>query len=344
MNPQSTCHRPRRYPRLSTSLTCCGLALLVASPGVLEAEVTMETVAYGGWTNCVRLSNPAIEVVATTDVGPRVMRLARIGGTNIFKEWPDQLGKTGGKEWRIYGGHRLWHAPEVQPRTYAPDNEAVKWKWTGKSLTLTQNVESQTGLQKEVELFLHGSEPEVEVVHRLINRSPWDITAAPWALSVCQGPGRALVPQEPVVPHSQKLLPGRTMSLWGYTDMADPRYWWGTHFVGVSSDEAIRTSQKIGFMNTTGWAAFQRGNEVFLKRFGWFPGATYTDLGCNLEVFTSGDMLELETLGPETSIPPGGTVEHTERWYVFAAELGGDNAKLKESLDPLVARTRPVTR
>ena len=31
-----------------------------------------------------------------------------------------EKGKTGGSEWHIYGGHRLWHAPEVMPRTYYP--------------------------------------------------------------------------------------------------------------------------------------------------------------------------------------------------------------------------------
>ena len=30
----------------------------------------------------------------------------------LFKEYDEQMGKTGGDEWRIYGGHRLWIAPE----------------------------------------------------------------------------------------------------------------------------------------------------------------------------------------------------------------------------------------
>ena len=95
----------------------------------------LQKTPYGGWKNCIRLTNAEIELIATTDVGPRVIRLGFIGGQNLFKEWKDQLGKTGSDKWVIYGGHRLWHAPEVMPRTYAPDNGPVEYAWDGISGT-----------------------------------------------------------------------------------------------------------------------------------------------------------------------------------------------------------------
>ncbi|MCJ7665262.1 MAG: DUF4380 domain-containing protein, partial [Actinobacteria bacterium] len=87
--------------------------------------VLIKNYKFGGWENCLRLENDEIELVATTDVGPRIIRLGFKGGQNLFKEFGDQLGKTGGDQWRIYGGHRLWHAPEAVPRTYFPDNKPV---------------------------------------------------------------------------------------------------------------------------------------------------------------------------------------------------------------------------
>jgi hypothetical protein len=317
-------------------------AVLVSALLPLHAQIHMEKISYGGWPNCIRLANGQLELIATTDVGPRLLHLARPGGTNLFKEWPDQLGKTGGEEWRIYGGHRLWHAPEVRPRTYAPDNDPVQVDWDGRRLRLTQRVEASTGLQKEIEVALSTNQPAATVTHRLHNRSQWDIEVAPWALTVCQGPGRAIVPQEPPVPHSERLLPVRTMALWGYTDMQDPRYTWGTRFVQLRSDPERRTSQKVGFLNTQGWAAFARGEEVFLKRFAFDPRATYADLGCNTEIYTNGDMLELETLGPLTRVAPGATVEHVERWYLFRAALGPSDAELDAALVPLLRQTEPV--
>jgi len=311
---------------------------------VCGAEIKMETISYGGWSDCIRLGNGQIELVATTQVGPRIIRLAFVGGANLFKEWPDQVGKTGGDEWRIYGGHRLWHGPEAKPRSYSPDNAPVKWDWDGHRLKLSQAVERLTGLQKEMEVELAPDAAKVTVRHRLINHNLWGITAAPWAMSVCLGPGRAIVPQEPFVSHDDEVLPPRSMTLWGYTDMQDPRYLWGTKQVQMRSDPARTTSQKIGFRNTLGWAAFVRGEEVFVKRFPFDPGATYADFGCNTEVYTSGDMLELETLGPLSTLAPGASVEHVEQWHLFRARIGEEDAAVDATLGPLVRRTNPVTR
>ena len=86
----------------------------------------MEKIVYTGWPNCYRLANGLVELVVTTDVGPRVIRFGFVGGANVFKEYDAMLGLTGGDEWRIYGGHRLWHAPEGKPRTYCPDNGPVQ--------------------------------------------------------------------------------------------------------------------------------------------------------------------------------------------------------------------------
>lgn len=307
----------------------------------LPAAVTKETITYGGWPHCVRLSNGKVELVATTDVGPRVIRLAIVGGRNLFKELPGQIGQTGGNEWRAYGGHRLWHAPEAMPRSYAPDNERVAVVWDGTTLKLTAPVEPLTGLQKEMGITLRES-GEILVNHRLINHGQWEVETAPWGLSVCDGPGRAIIPQEPYVAHAKKLLPARTMTLWGYTDMQDSRFSFGTKFVQVRIDPERKFSQKIGFMDTPGWAAFCGPEAVFLKRFAWQPQATYADFGCNLEVFTSGGMLELESLGPLTKLAPGAAVDHLEKWYVFPEKLGEDESALDTQFKSLLSRTTPV--
>ena len=48
-----------------------------------------EKYSYGGWKNCIRLSNGIIELVATTDVGPRIIRFAGLNGENLFKEFKE---------------------------------------------------------------------------------------------------------------------------------------------------------------------------------------------------------------------------------------------------------------
>jgi len=61
-----------------------------------------EKLNYNGWPNCIRLYNDEIELIVTTDVGPRIVRLGFINEQNFFYLAPDQAGKTGGEEWRIY--------------------------------------------------------------------------------------------------------------------------------------------------------------------------------------------------------------------------------------------------
>ena len=60
-------------------------------------SVTIKKVAYRGWQNCCRIANGKTELIVTTDVGPRVIRFGSVGGQNLFKEYPEFLGKRGGK-------------------------------------------------------------------------------------------------------------------------------------------------------------------------------------------------------------------------------------------------------
>jgi hypothetical protein len=46
-------------------------------------------------------------------------------------------------------------------------------------------------------------------------------------------------------------------------------------------------------------------------------GATYPDFGSSVEVFTNAQMLELETLGPLTQLPPGESLSYVERWFLY---------------------------
>ena len=301
----------------------------------------MEKVAYAGWPNCVKVTNGQIELIATTDVGPRIIRLGFVGGQNLFHEYKESLGKTGGKEWENYGGHRLWHAPEEMPRTYWPDNDPVKAEWSGATLKLIPPVETANGIQKEIEVTMDSKANSVKVLHRIINRNPWDIELAAWALSVMAQNGRAIIPQEPFRPHEEYLLPARPMTLWHYTQMADPRWVWGNKYVQLKQDPGAKTKQKLGFLNKQGWAAYYLKGDLFIKRFDVDPKGVYPDYGCNNETYTDWNMLEIESLGPLTRLAAnGGKVEHTEVWSLHKVDLGEDDASIDEKAAPLLKNAR----
>src|SRR5690606_25812228 len=115
--------------------------------------ITLEKVSFAGWPNCLKLSNSAVELIVTTDVGPRILHFGWQGQQNkLFFIDPETTGLTGGDEWHAFGGHRFWHAPEIKPRTYVPDNSPVAHDWNGKTLRLVPDVEELTGLQKILEI------------------------------------------------------------------------------------------------------------------------------------------------------------------------------------------------
>lgn len=289
----------------------------------------MESVPYGGWPNCVKLSNGSVELVATTDVGPRIIRFGFVGQDNEFFEDAGQLGKTGGDEWKSYGGHRLWHAPESKPRTYFPDNAPVKHKMVGQTLRLTQAVEPTTGIEKEIDITLDRKANHVTLIHKLTNRNLWPIEMAPWALSQMAPGGEAIFPQEPYAPHpdfpdfsgqktdQKHFVPSRTMALWSYTNLADPRWTFTSKYIVLKQDVKLKKPQKIGFSNREDWGAYARNGHLFVKTSAYQSGATYPDGGCSFESFVNADLLEVETLGPMVKLAPGATITHREDWYLF---------------------------
>jgi len=306
-------------PRCATGLVVILSVGFAGSLGSLATSaqsaqtIKIEKVAYAGWANNLRISNGEVELVATLDVGPRIIRFGFVGGPNVFKEYTEQLGKTGEKDWQIRGGHRLWVAPEDEKRTYFPDNAPVQFQERAARVILTPPPETPWGLQKEIEIVLAPSGSRVDVLHRIRNVGKEPTTLAPWALSVMAPGGVEVIPLPPKQPHPQALLPNQVLVLWPYFDFTDPRYTFGQQVILLRQDAKLGPT-KIGLRHTLGWAAYANRGCLFIKRFQHLPDRTYPDFGVNYETFTNQDMLEMETLGPLVTLKPGEQVLHSETW------------------------------
>jgi hypothetical protein len=158
----------------------------------------------------------------------------------------------------------------------------------------------------------------------LYNRGLWPVELAPWALSVMAPGGIGIVPQ-PTAAHPDGLLPNRTLVLWPYTNMSDQRHLWGSKLILLRQDPQAQAPTKLGLSANDGWAAYLRGDHLFLKLFDYVNGATYPDHGCSVEIYTNSHMLELETLGPLQRLDPGGSIEHVEHWFLFSGSEAGVN-------------------
>lgn len=317
-------------------------ALLAAVLPAGAGSVKIEKVAYFNQPNCYKLANGVAEVIVTTDIGPRVISYKLAGGENILAELgPDVVVKTDLGDWRPWGGHRLWHAPEVAPRTYSPDNSPVVMEIVGAdSIRLTQPVEPATGIQKEMLVKLDAKGTRVTITHKLTNKGLWAVELAPWALTIMNGGGTTIIPNEPYIPHGEKLLPARPIVLWHYTDLSDPRWILGEKYIRLRSVKELEEPQKLGVADKQGWAAYLRGKTLFVKRFPYVEGAEYPDYGCNCETYTAGTFIEVETLGPMAKLEPGGSAVHVEHWYLFeGVDVGESEAELDAGVMPLVEKT-----
>jgi len=297
----------------------------------------VEKINYLG-LDCCKLSNREVELVATANVGPRILLYSFTGEENMLGEAPDAVAQTELGEWRAWGGHRLWIAPEAKPRSYAPDNGPLTIEAAGANgVRLSQNADA-SGVEKEMTIVLDAEGTGVSVLHRITNRNLWAIEAAPWALTIMNGGGVALFPQEPFRAWADYLLPARPLVLWHYTDLTDARWSFGKRYIGLRSDAAHPEPQKMGMLNKQGWAAYLRGETLFVKRAGYVEGATYPDYNCNFETYTAGTFIELESLGPVARLEPDESAEHTERWFLLRAP-GVTPENFDATLDALAAQT-----
>ncbi len=280
----------------------------------------MEKIRYLDLPNCIRLSNGEVEVIVSTDVGPRILHYSIIGGENIFGLHATAKVETALGEFKPYGGHRLWAAPESMPNSYAPDNSPIEYEFdAGKnSIRLTQPVENVTKTQKEIVVTLDETGSGVSVNHKITNCGADTIEIAAWALTIMRGGGEALIPNEPFAAYAaETLLPIRNLTLWSYTDLSDSRWRFDKNFICLRVDEEKSEPQKIGVLNKQGWAAYRFERLQFIKRFDFVENAVYPDMNSNTELYTAGNFVEIESLAPLQKVEPNESTEHIERWKLW---------------------------
>jgi hypothetical protein len=284
----------------------------------------------------LKLATRALELVVTTDCGPRVTSLRSTAGKagNLFLELPADEQRYHG--FYLRGGHRLWHSPEDIVRSYQPDDAPLAVKPLAKGIALTQPVEGETGLQKGMKIELLG-ERTVKVTHTLTNRGLWAVEVAPWALTMLRPGGTGVLPLKPKGDHAKgDLLPTYALVPWTFTDLSLPVWQMRRNFIGIDVAQATY-AQKLGITNYPGWSAYWCAGTTFVKYSPVIRGANYPDLGSAFEVFTNGAVIELETLGQLAKLAPGKTTTHVEFWTVLdGLPKPSTNAAFDDALAPAV--------
>lgn len=278
----------------------------------------LRKIEYLGWPNCIEITNDSTRLVISTDFGPRILFYGLDETENILGWHPEAAVTTSLGTWKPYGGHRLWVAPENMPLSYAPDNEPIETETLGDNGVRMVPPLGAVQIKKEIRIELADEGSGVTVDHRLTNEGDDVLHVAAWALTIMRPGGEVVVPNEPFAPYGpETLLPVRSMALWSYTDFTDPRWKLEKTHVVLRVDESIGAQQKFGVLNKLGWAAYRWQGLTFVKRFDHQADAEYPDMNSNLEVYTAGGYVEMETLSPLKTLEPGESVQHQERWELY---------------------------
>jgi hypothetical protein len=276
----------------------------------------------------ITLSNGTVDLEVLVARGPRVVRFGYIGGRNVFAQTPHLYTDTMLGRWHPIGGHRLWVAPERMPGSYAPDERPVSFVMQGPHRADFTGPIDGADMQKSLRIDLDsGGEPLVRITHVVTNRTWWPVRVAPWAISVVEPRGTAVLPQPPFRPQAEHFLPARQLVQWHYTDLTDSRWRVGSKLIQLTPDPSRGLAQKIGAANEAGWCALLMEDVAFVKYAARLPDAEYPDIGSNTEIYCAGPYLELGSLGPLQHLEAGESATHVEHWRLLqlaSAEISED--------------------
>jgi hypothetical protein len=261
------------------------------------------------------LENGHLRLEYLAEAGPRLMRLSYRGSPNLLAEVPDLFWDTSRGPYYPLGGHRLWIAPEVPDTTYVPDGSGQQAQEIPGGVELTGAVEAGAGVRKRLRVTLDGDRPILHLLHTVVNESPKPVTLAPWAITMFRLGGTVILPQPVGEADPYGKLSNRILVLWPYTRLADPRLSMADDFVTLRA-EADMPACKLGYFNPHAWMGYWLDGLLFVKRYEAYAGEDLPDRGCNTETYCGDRFVELETLGPLTTLEPHAAVVHAETWEV----------------------------
>ena len=272
----------------------------------------LKTCTVGPHKNCVELTSGNMRLAITTEVGPRIIGcyIGEKSKTNQFAVLPAKATHDNG--FILYGGHRLWHAPEEYPTSYEPDNKPVLVTETESGVEFSIPADPLTKISRSilVEPLCGGF---FMVTHTLTNCGIWPVEIAPWALSMMAPGGTAIIPQG-TNKEGYPFYPDRQLNYWAYTSMRDSRIELGDEYIFFKNDPKANTSAKIGYNDCQGWIAYVNNGVALVKYFDVNEDGEYPDNGCSVESYTCSKFHEIETLGALETLEPGESVQHVEYW------------------------------
>ncbi len=300
----------------------------------------IELANYENFGRCVKISNGTATAVVSADVGPRILFYGFEGGENVMhldlerkSEWfcdkHDEYYFEGAKSY-LYGGHRIWVAPESMPETYYPDNTPVDIEYTENGAVFTAPPQISNNVQLSLEIKMADEGTAMTVSNRVRNVGSTAKEFAVWTVSVMKQGGLEIIPHNT---NKTGCLHNRTLNLWEYTNPNDYRFYNGKRYMTVKQDGTAIGKFKIGCNNRSGIAIYAASETVFIKRREVdHDSLVYPDGNSSFETYTDRNVLELEMLDAMKTVEPNEQSELTEYWSL-ARHSGTPDPRSDDEID-----------
>ena len=283
-----------------------------------QSGVSVTRIAYHGWPDSLLVSNGSVEAVVVSAIG-RVMQL-RLAGEADGAFWENraldgQLQGAPSHAWMNFGGDKCWPAPQTswkaqQGRTWPPppgfDALPFEAAVNERGVAITSAVDAAFGIQVVRHVELEPDRPAMRIRTEFRKLLGCAVRVGIWTITQMREPERISI-----------LLPERSKFAAGYLRLLD----------GEPADLKIdgrllslarhaRNFVKIGSeARSLAWV----GQRCVVRIDTEGRPGDYPDGGCVSEVYTNPDPLkyvELETLGPLTTMNVGDRIEQTTVYTV----------------------------
>lgn len=242
------------------------------------------------------------QLEVAVDFGPRIVGLRRDGAQVLAVLGDDvALATPGRRAYLFRGGHRLWASPEIPEVTYAPDDHRCAIAAGGETLVVSAPPDD-AGIAKRIEVSLDGTELVVE--HTITG--PPGTSAAAWGITQLPLGGTAMLS---IAGGATAPRPDRSLVLWPYTSMSDPRLSFEEGVVSIEAGEGDQI--KVGFGPGPRKMGYWRDGDLFTKVVPAAPDVP--DRGAVAQVYVGQGFCELEGVGMLTELG-GGPATLVERW------------------------------
>lgn len=268
--------------------------------------------------HALTLTTDKVQLVAVYEYGPRIAHFSARGGSNLLLWKP---GKYKRGQWDLRGGHRVWvtrPGADENEDTYATDNGKceVEIFQDGFRIIGTENPANRTRRGFSVKVL---AADKLEVDNFLINTGDMLYSGGLWALT-CTVPGKGTRYGIPVgdgsewnafsmvnfhrwAGHGQGGFGDKQIAIHGDLMTVDPR--------GLENKRMVQSHHGIIVMSDPSRRL------TFAKRVAYDPAAHHP-LNCNIAFYIGPKnfMVEMETMGGEKTLKPGGYLHHPEIWVL----------------------------